>query len=281
MQMKLFVKQAFTAVAAFGFVAAGASSASAGDHVVSSAFNLASKLNFSVGFDCSNHPGPSITLGGGSAKLGPVSGQLVFANNFKLTHENDQDVTIRGQVIVNDGTPVQIPKQPSRPADYYGSDFSGTGVGGNPWIYLQLNVKKLDGSDYGPILLGRCVQGAAIVDLAYLHAVLSKVTVTHDSDDSCTNNPGPYIYVKEGILSLSGVKGQIIFTNNRKFTHAAYGDAVVDFDLVIDGTGIIIPKQPPLGGVGGNPHVWFNFLNDGKPVATFPGFYLGRCVQDL
>jgi hypothetical protein len=33
--------------------------------------------------------------------------------------------------------------------------------------------------------------------------------------------------------------------------------------------------------VGGNPHVWFNFLNNGEPVASFPGFYLGRCVQDL
>jgi hypothetical protein len=249
--------------------------------VVSSAFNLTSKLSFSVGFDCSNHPGPSITLGGGSLNLGPVGGELVFANNFKLTHENDQDVTIRAEVIVNDGSPVQIPKQPSRPATYYGSDFSGTGVGGNPWIYLQLDAKKPDGRPYGPILLGRCVQGASIVGVDILEAILAAVTVTHDSSDSCTNNPGPYIYVKEGILSLGGVKGTIIFTNNAKFTHAASGDAVVDFDLVLDGTRIIIPKQPPLGGVGRNPHIWFNFLNNGEPVATFPGFYLGRCVQDL
>jgi hypothetical protein len=281
MQMKTFVQKALTTGSAFAFLAATAGSAWAADHAVSSSFNLASKLTFSVGFDCANHPGPSITLGGGSAKLGSVGGQLVFANNFKLTHENDQDVTIRSSVIINDGLPVEIPKQPSRPADYYGSDFSGTGVGGNPWIYLQLNVKKLDGSDYGPILLGRCVQGAALVDLAYLHAILAQVTVTHDDTDNCTNNPGPFIYVKGGLITLSGVKGTIIFTNNRKFTHAAYGDAVVDFELVIDGTGIVIPKQPPLGGVGGNPHVWFNFLNNGKPVASFPGFYLGRCVQDL
>jgi len=275
------MKHALTAVAAFGFVTVSAASAWAGDHVVSSAFNLASKLNFSVGFDCANHPGPSITLGGGTFSLGPVAGELVFANNVKLTHENDQDVTVRAQVIVNDGNAIQIPKQPSLPANYYGSDFSGTGVGGNPWIYLQLNVKKLDGSDYGPILLGRCVQGAAVVGVDVLEAILAAVTVTHDSTDSCTNNPGPYIYVKEGILTLGGVKGTIIFTNNKKFTHAAYGDATVDFDLVLDGTGIIIPKQPPLGGVGGNPYVWFDFLNNGVPVATFPGFYLGRCVQDL
>src|SRR5437867_11605978 len=70
--MKLGIKQALTAVAAFGFVTTGAASASAGDHVVSSAFGLASKLDFSVGFDCSNHPGPSITLGGGTIKLGAI-----------------------------------------------------------------------------------------------------------------------------------------------------------------------------------------------------------------
>jgi len=281
MQMNLCVKKGLTAVAAFGFVAATAASAFAGDHVVSSAFGLKSKLNFSVGFDCSNHPGPSITLGGGALSLGPIGGELVFANNVKLTHENIQDVTVKAEVIVNDGYPVQIPKQPSLPADYYGSNFSGTGVGGNPWIYLQLDAKKADGTAYGPILLGRCVQGAAVVGVDILEAILATVTVTHDSTDSCTNNPGPYIYVKDGIVSLGGVKGTIIFTNNAKFTHAATGDAVVAFNLVLDGTQIIIPKQPPLGGVGGNPHVWFDFLNDGVPVATFPGFYLGRCVQDL
>ena len=68
--MKLGIKQAFTAAAAFGFVATGAASALAGDHVVSSAFGLASKLDFSVGFDCSSHPGPSITLGGGTPQPG-------------------------------------------------------------------------------------------------------------------------------------------------------------------------------------------------------------------
>src|SRR5206468_6666457 len=219
MYPKTFVQTALTAVAAFGFVTAPAASAWAGDHEVSSSFNLASTITFSVGFDCANHPGPSINLGGGSAKLGEVGGQLVFANNVKLTHHNEQDVTIKSSVIINKGLPVEIPKQPSLPADYYGGYFSGTGVGGNPWIYLQLNVKKLDGSDYGPILLGRCVQGAAVVDLAYLHAILAQVTVTHDDTDNCTNNPGPYIYVKGGLVTLAGVKGTIIFTNNKKFTH--------------------------------------------------------------
>jgi hypothetical protein len=53
MQMNVYVRKALTVTAALGFVTAGAAPASAGDHVVSSAFTLASKLNFSVGFDCS------------------------------------------------------------------------------------------------------------------------------------------------------------------------------------------------------------------------------------
>src|SRR6058998_2779198 len=155
--VKLGIKQALTAVAAFGFVATGAASASAGDHVVASAFNLASRLSIGVGFDCKNHPGPSITLGDGQIALGDIEGRLTFANNVKLRHEADADI-IAVSPFLTFGTAVKIPKQPSQPADAYGSDFSGTGVGGNPWIYAILNdakdqpLKKLDGSELGPIL---------------------------------------------------------------------------------------------------------------------------------
>jgi len=286
MQMKFGIKQALTAVAAFGFVTAGAASASAGDHTVASGFDLASKLFIGVGFDCSNHPGPSITLGDGKIKLGRVAGQLTFANNVKFTHVND-DVIVRSAVFLDFDSEIQIPKQPSRPADYYGSPLNGTGVGGNPWIYAELydgkgnGLRKLDGKSYGPVLLGRCVQGAAVVDVDFLQAILASARIHHGDDDNCTNNPGPYIYIEDGIIELGGVKVKIIFTNNAKFTHAAWGDAEVEFEILSPKGTITIPKQPPLGGVGGNPHVWFQFINGYKPVGTWPGFYLGRCNQDL
>jgi len=285
--VKLGIKQALTAVAAFGFVATGAASASAGDHVVASAFNLASRLSIGVGFDCKNHPGPSITLGDGQIALGDIEGRLTFANNVKLKHEADADI-IAVSPFLTFGTAVKIPKQPSQPADAYGSGFSGTGVGGNPWIYAILNdakdqpLKKLDGSELGPILLGRCVQGAAVIDVDFLEAILATATITHDVVDSCTNNPGPFIYISGGDVKLTGVSVTIILTNNAKFTHAASGDATVGpIPLISFDYDLKLPKQPPLGGSGGNPFVWFQFLNHGEPVFEFPGFYLGRCVQDL
>jgi hypothetical protein len=284
MQMKLGIKQALTAVAVFGFVTAGASSAMAGDHYVSTGINLHSKLSFGTLFDCKNSPGPTITVGGGSSTLGPINAQLTFANNVKLTHVTSRDVVVKADsTFFSDGGGIQIPKQPSRPADYYGSELNGTGVGGNPWVYAILSddfdkpLKNQDGSDVNAILLGRCVQGAASVDLDLLAAILAEATISTEGDN-CYNNPGPYIYIKDGIVSFGGVKLQIVFTNNAKFTHAAWGDATVNFTLYPAGT-FTIPKQPSHGGVGGNPHVWFQF-KDGDDLID-PSFYLGRCVQDL
>jgi hypothetical protein len=56
MHMQRCAKQTFTAVGAFGLIIATAASAWAVDHVVSSGFNLVSKLSLSVGFDCANSP---------------------------------------------------------------------------------------------------------------------------------------------------------------------------------------------------------------------------------
>jgi len=72
----------------------------------------------------------------------------------------------------------------------------------------------------------------------------------------------------------------VIFTNNAKFTHAASGDAFVDFE-VVPGNGFPItwPKQPVLGGVGGNPRVYYIFKNGDEYVGTWPGQYLGRCIK--
>jgi hypothetical protein len=287
MQMQLRIKQVLTAAAAFGFVTAGAGSAWAGDHLVSSGLDLPSKLSLGVGFDCKNHPGPSITLGDGKIALGGVSGQLTFSNNLKFTHVADPGILVRSAVLLDFGTEIQIPKQPSRDADYYGSPLSGTGVGGNPWIYAELydangnGLKQLDGKTLGPVLLGRCVQGAAVIDTDFLQAVLATARIHKDDDDNCYNNPGPYIYVEDGIITFGGVKVRVTFTNNAKFTHAAAGDAIVEFDILSPNGTVTIPKQPPLGGAGGNPHVWFQFLNGDEPVGTWPGFYLGRCNQDL
>jgi hypothetical protein len=96
----------------------------------------------------------------------------------------------------------------------------------------------------------------------------------------CDNSPGPYITI-EGGLSLGGLGTRMTFTNNVKGTHTFTDDAQVDITVVpADGNNITIPKQPVLGGVGGNPFIWIQ-LEDGSGRAVTDEVYLGRCVQGL
>jgi hypothetical protein len=46
------------------------------------------------------------------------------------------------------------------------------------------------------------------------------------------------------------------------------------------GAPITIPKQPVLGGVGGNPYIWIQFYNSQNQPLT-DEIFLGRCVQGL
>lgn len=95
----------------------------------------------------------------------------------------------------------------------------------------------------------------------------------------CDNSPGPYITI-EGGLALGGLGTRATFTNNAKATHSYSTDAHVDIAVVPSGQSITIPKQPVLGGVGGNPFIWIKF-EDGNGHAVSDEIYLGRCVQGL
>ena len=104
--------------------------------------------------------------------------------------------------------------------------------------------------------------------------VVGKVTET-----GCNNSPGPQITL-EGEIALGGIQMELIFKNNDKGTHTTtvtYGSKVV---LVPLGDSITIPKQPVLGGVGGNPYIWIQF-HDGEGKNLSEEIYLGRCVQGL
>lgn len=96
----------------------------------------------------------------------------------------------------------------------------------------------------------------------------------------CDNSPGPYITI-EGGMSLGGLGTRMTFTNNAKGTHTFTDEAHVDITVVpADGNNITIPKQPVLGGVGGNPFIWIQ-LEDGNGRAVTDEVFLGRCVQGL
>ena len=162
-------------------------------------------------------------------------------------------------VLLGLGDSITIPKQPVQ-----------GGVGGNPHIWIQFHNgegKNLTKEIY----LGRCVQGleispefnSAIVALADLGAL------------DCENHPGPVISVG-GAVTFSGLNARFIFRNNVKGTHTAEDSR--DVVLIDNGSQVTIPKQPVLGGTGGNPIISIQFLDgDGDPIDT--PVKLGRCVQ--
>jgi hypothetical protein len=106
---------------------------------------------------------------------------------------------------------------------------------------------------------------------------LSINAVVDESD--CENSPGPQITLG-GEIRMGGLKARVIFSNNAKGTHTATVVSQYDVNLLIDGGSITIPKQPVLGGVGGNPYIYLQF-HDGKGNDTSEEFLLGRCVQGL
>jgi hypothetical protein len=208
---------------------------------------------------CENNPGPFITLSG-DLTLGGINAQLIFRNNVKGTHENTEEVVV-SVVLIPAGDKIQFAKQPPQ-----------GGVGGNPWIYLQL----LDSSGTpisDEVLLGRCVQGLSPANIGF--TLLTDADVTFAAD--CSNNPGPFITLS-GKLIFEGVNAVLIFRNNQKGTHEHEEKILITVEVLPDGQFISFAKQPPLGGVGGNPWIYLQFT-DGNGKALSSEILLGRCVQ--
>jgi len=196
----------------------------------------------------------------GDISLSGVGMRLIFQNNAKGTHTHIEQTNVDVTVLPA-GETISFAKQPPL-----------GGVGGNPWIFLQL----LD-SNGNPvsdeILLGRCVQGLfnTSIGFAILAAALGEVFV-----QGCSNK-GPEITLS-GEVSLTGINAKFIFRNNERGTHEREEPTSVSIIIIPAGQSITFPKQPVLGGVGGNPWIYAQFLDsDGKPVGT--KVLLGRCVQ--
>jgi len=93
---------------------------------------------------CANHPGPTITVDG-AVQFAGLRARIIVRDGAggPIVGEASTDAAL---VVLSAGESLTIPKQPVR-----------GGVGGNPWIYLQL----LDGTGdllTEEILVGRCVQ---------------------------------------------------------------------------------------------------------------------------
>lgn len=214
---------------------------------------------------CDNSPGPFITISG-AMTLGGLGARLTFTNNVKGTHTFESDMQVDVTVIPSGGS-ITIPKQPVQ-----------GGVGGNPFIWIQFE----DGNGNAvsdELFLGRCVQGLTgtnAIDWASIARALATITVA-----DCSNSPGPFITLDGDMVVSSGLDAVFIFANNDNPVggpHRAAADAVVKVTLVPPGTDIRFNKQPSLGGVGGNPWIWFNFLSgSGDPLGERA--LLGRCEQ--
>jgi len=98
------------------------------------------------------------------------------------------------------------------------------------------------------------------------------------NETGCDNSPGPQITL-EGTIALGGLQVQLLFENNVKGTHQTVVTFEKTVELVPVGQEIVIPKQPVLGGVGGNPYIWLQFYNANGDLGA--PIFLGRCVQGL
>lgn len=214
--------------------------------------------------DCENSPGPNITLNGELALSG-IEVQLIFRNNVKGTHTHVEETTA-SVVVIPAGESIQFPKQPVL-----------GGVGGNPFIWIQFMDSKGNALT-DELFLGRCVQGLSELDADF--AIPTSLVATATAD-SCSNKAS--FITLTGELALEGLDAKLIFRNNDNPVggpHEHDEEASTKIVIIPEGQSIQFPKQPPLGGVGGNPWISLRFLDENDQLIG-QEFLLGRCVQDF
>jgi hypothetical protein len=212
-------------------------------------------------FDCSNNPGPKITFSGlaGTAGFGV---RTIFRNNMDGTHTYIDSAKV-DVALQPTGQQITIPKQPVL-----------GGVGGNPFIWVQFINDKGEAVS-GEIFIGRCVQGYTFKGA---QQVAEGATASAKYNVSgCSNHPGPNITFDAGI-SYKGLSAVVIFRNNVNGPHEASRTLSGPVQVIPSGLAFSFPKQPVLGGVGGNPWIWTQFLN-GQGAVVSDEILLGRCVQ--
>ena len=104
----------------------------------------------------------------------------------------------------------------------------------------------------------------------------TEVTVNFDVSD-CKNNPGPFIKMDGELKIEAGLNGRLVFRNNAKGTHEHEEELAFNLEIVPPGYSVKFAKQPSRGGVGGNPHIYFQLTDSDGDVSA--EHYLGRCVQ--
>src|SRR5438128_12327720 len=139
-------------------------------------------------------------------------------------------------------------------------------------------MKKLFGASIVLVCLGLLSVAHATTTVSATFETPVNVQ-TSISTSGCSNSPGPTITL-QGALSLGGVGVKLLFENNVIGTHTHTVESTASATVIPQGQSIQIPKQPVLGGVGGNPYIWIQIM-DGKNNVVSDRTFLGRCVQRL
>ncbi len=248
---------------AAGILALGMISTAQAQKQVVHSFAMPIEVDLSMSMTgCQNSPGPQITMEGEMA-LGGLNMEMIFRNNAKGTHTYRAESSVE-VVAIPAGGVMTIPKQPVL-----------GGVGGNPFIWIQF----MDGNRSAlseEIFLGRCVQGPFGANATVAANVTAVATFTALD---CFNNPGPFITMDGAMRFDRGMNARFIFRNNDNPVGGPHATTrTVDVVMIPAGHTVQFPKQPVLGGVGGNPWIWALFKDgDGTPIGG--EVLLGRCVQ--
>src|SRR5205809_2459649 len=128
-------------------------------------------------------------------------------------------------------------------------------------------------------LSARGADSSNAIGVETVSATVPMATEVHTdvTTGGCDNSPGPYITLT-GEISLGGLGVTLIFRNNFKGTHEHTESTTASIVVLPAGETIQFAKQPPLGGVGGNPLIWLHFTDENGNL-TSGEIYLGRCVQ--
>lgn len=191
----------------------------------------------------------------GTLDAGEVDVVLTFKNNVKGTRQDSDSST--ATVSLTPDEELTIPKSPAR-----------GGVGGNPWIWFDL-----EGDGLGDIALGRCVQGLTF-DLFDTINMPGFITLALSALD-CSNKGS--VVTLGGEAGTDGLGGTLTLSNNRKLTHTADGgDATID--VTLDPEIEIRKGGGQAEGAGGNPWIYVQVEENGSGLTDQE--FIGRC-RDL
>jgi hypothetical protein len=122
--------------------------------------------------------------------------------------------------------------------------------------------------------------GATPASVKFTFSVPVSVTTSVDRHSYC-DNTGPHITFASTLV-VGDKWVQLTFqnsTNNPQHSALAYAQASLGLSQTGTDGNPTVYKQPPLGGAGGNPFIYFEQDVSGNNAGTT--WYLGRCVQDF